>query len=311
MKVGVNLINRGALAKPQYMLPYVLKAEALGFHSVTLSDHIVVPKAMPHNYPYHPQGEFAWQAARDYYEPLSSLMFLAGQTETLRLGISVLIVSYRNPIITAKMLATIDALSGGRIFVGVGTGWWEDEYKALGLKNHFAERGARTDEYIRIYRNLWQEENPQFNGQFYQYGDFDFSPKPVQNSGIPIWIGGHTKRALRRAAELGDAWHPIGLRPPAGLTPKELQKSKAVLYTFAEKANRDPHSIQIAFRAPVVFSETERAPLIGNSAQVVEDCQAYAAVGVDHLTIDFMVSDFSILMEQLEKLGKEVLPNVS
>ncbi len=311
MKIGVNLINRGTLATPEYMVPYVLKAEALGFDSVTISDHIVIPKKMPNNYPYHPEGQFGWEAARNYYEPLSSLMFLAGKTRTIRLGISVLIISYRNPITTAKMLSTIDALSGGRIFVGVGTGWWEDEYKALGIGSHFSERGARTDEYIRIYRNLWCEENPEFNGQFHQYGNLEFSPKPAQKAGIPIWIGGHSKRALRRAAELGDAWHPIGLRSPAGLTPHELSESKEQLYSFAEKADRDPQSIQIAFRAPVVFSDTERAPLTGNSEQIIEDINAYGASGVDHITFDFMVTEFDRLMENLERLGKEVLPQLS
>jgi probable F420-dependent oxidoreductase len=215
MKFGVNLVNRGEMSTPENLVRFVQHAEALGLDSATVSDHIVIPKTTPSNYPYHPEGKFSWEAARNYYEPLATLMFLAGKTERIRLGISVLIVSYRNPIATAKMLATIDALSGGRTFVGVGTGWWEDEYKALGIGDHFAERGARTDEYLRIYKNLWTEENPSFQGRFYSYGDLEVSPKPAQAGGLPIWIGGHTRRALRRTAELGDAWHPIGLRPPA------------------------------------------------------------------------------------------------
>ena len=104
MKFGVNLINRGPMATPENMTRFAQRAEALGFDSLTISDHIVIPKAMPDNYPYHPQGEFSWESARDYYEPLSSLAFLAGQTERIRLGTSVLIISYRNPVTTAKML---------------------------------------------------------------------------------------------------------------------------------------------------------------------------------------------------------------
>ena len=114
MKFGLSLINRGALARPETMTRFVQRAEALGFDWVSISDHIVIPKAMPDNYPYHPDGQFAWQSARDYYEPLATLMFLAGRTTRLRLGTSVLIIPYRNPVIVAKMVATIDALSGLR-----------------------------------------------------------------------------------------------------------------------------------------------------------------------------------------------------
>lgn len=311
MLIGASLINRGPLARPENIIRFAQRADSLGFNSLTISDHIVVPKDMPSNYPYHPEGQFGWETARDYYEPLATLMFLAGRTEKIRLGVSVLIISYRNPVTTAKMLASIDALSGGRIFLGVGTGWWEDEYKALGIGSHFAERGARTDEYIRIFRNLWSEENPQFNGKFYQYGNIEFSPKPAQKPGIPIWIGGHTKRALRRTAELGDVWHPIGLRPPAGLDPGELARKRDELFAMTEKAGRDPASIQIAFRAPLVFSDKERNPLVGSADQIVEDIKTYEAHGVDHLTCDFMVTSFDQAMDNLERVGKEILPQVT
>ena len=293
------------------MVRFALKAEELGFQSLTISDHIVIPREMPDNYPYHPEGKFSWEAARDYYEPLSTLMFLAGKTTDIRLGISILVITYRNPITTAKMLSTIDSLCGGRIFTGVGTGWWEDEFNALGVGSHFNERGARTDEYINIFRNLWTEENPEFNGRFYSYGNLEFSPKPAQKEGIPIWIGGHTRRALRRAAELGDAWHPIGLRPPASLTPEELGRCNEEIYSIAHERGRNPSSIQIAFRAPVVFSNTERAILTGNSKQIIEDINSYAQVGMDHLTIDFLVSDFESLMDNLKRVGKEVMPHLN
>jgi len=311
MKLGVSLINRGALAGAEQMLSFVRRAEALGFDSVTISDHIVIPKAMPDNYPYHPEGEFAWESARDYYEPLATLMFLAGATERIRLGTSVLILPYRNPIIVAKMMATIDALSGGRTFMGVGTGWWADEFTALGIGGHFADRGARTDEYIRIMRTLWREENPEFSGQFYSFRDLEFSPKPAQPGGIPIWIGGHTGRALRRTAELGDVWHPIGLRPPAGLPPEQLGEKRKRLEELCGKHGRDPSEVTIAFRCPVIFQEAggARAPMQGTPEQVVEDLKAYGAQGANHVTIDFMVSDGGALMEMLERLGSEVLPH--
>lgn len=311
MKFGLNLVNRGALAKPELMIRFVERAEALGFDSVTISDHIVIPKAMPDNYPYDPEGRFSWETARDYYEPLSTLMFLAGRTSRLRLGTSVLILPYRNPVIVAKMVATLDALSGGRIFLGVGTGWWADEFAALGIPGHFAERGPRTDESIRIFRNLWNEANPEFAGQFYRYGNLEFSPKPIQPGGVPIWIGGHTRRALRRTAELGDAWHPIGLRPPAGLSPEQLGEKRTELHRLCEQAGRDPAGVLIAFRCPLVFSERERHPMQGTPAQILDDIGAYAAQGVGHLTLDLPLPDAGALMEAVERVGQEIVPKAS
>ena len=310
MKIGISLINRGPLARPEHFTRVAQRAEALAFDSLSISDHIVVPKTMPSNYPYHPKGEFGWEAARDYYEPLATLTYLAGQTKTLRLGTSVLILPYRNPVIVAKVVATIDALAGGRVFLGVGTGWWEDEFKALGLPGHHAERGPRTDEYIRILRNLWREENPEFAGKFYAYGNLEFSPKPAQPGGVPIWIGGHTKRALRRVAELGDVWHPIGLREPAGLTPEELGEKRKTLHALCETAGRDPAGVEIAFRCPLVFSEHDRRPMQGTPAQILEDIQAYAQQGVSHITFDIPTIDFAALMTTLERIGREIIPKV-
>jgi probable F420-dependent oxidoreductase len=310
MQLGVNVINRGPLARPEIITRFVQRAEELGFHSASVTDHIVIPKAAPDNYPYHPEGKFRWQDARDYYEPLALMAFLAGRTRRIRLGTSVLIVSYRNPVATAKFLATLDALAGGRLFLGVGTGWWEEEYKALGIPGHFAERGPRTDEYIRIFRELWTQAEPRFEGRFFRFGDLEFSPKPAQQGGIPIWIGGHTSRALKRVAELGDVWHPIGLRPPAGLEPPELAWKREELIGYAEARGRDGRAIPIAFRAPVMISDTQRATLIGRPGQIIADIRAYEAVGVTHLTCDLPAGSPDQALEFLERLGAEVLPQV-
>jgi len=308
MKLGINMINRGPMATPENLVRFARLADEIGFDSLTLSDHIVIPKAMPDNYPYHPEGEFDWRAARDYFEPLATLMFLAGCTNRIRLGTSVLIISYRNPITTAKMLATIDVLSGGRMFCGVGAGWWENEYKALGIPGHFQERGARTDEYLRIFKTLWTEENPAFQGEFFQFSDFEFSPRPVQAGGVPIWVGGHTKRAMRRAVELGDAWHPIGLRPPANLDPAELTQHIETLHKMCEKAGRDPATLQVCFRAQVTLTDKESRPLVGSKTQVLDDLHGYQSLGVDHLTMDLVGETADDLADQIQQYGEELLP---
>ncbi len=309
MKFGVNLVNRGEMATMQNLTRFAQRAEALGLDSLTISDHIVIPKKTPSNYPYHPEGKFEWEAAQNYYEPLTSLFFLAGKTERIRLGVSVLIVSYRNPVITAKLLATADVLSGGRMFLGIGTGWWEDEYKALGIGGHFSDRGARTDEYVRIYKELWNEENPAYEGKFFSFSDVEFSPKPLQPGGPPIWVGGHTRRALRRTVELGDAWHPIGLRPPANLDPAELGGKVATLHELAEGAGRDPATIGVAFRAPVGIKAQQGQPLIGSAAQVTDDIHSYLSKGVTHLTMDMTGASFEENLDQLEQIAAQVLPN--
>jgi probable F420-dependent oxidoreductase len=308
MKFGLSLSNRGPQARPDAMMRFAQRAEALGYDSLAVSDHIVIPKAMPHNYPYHPNGAFSWQAARDFYEPLTTLMFLAGRTNRLRLGVSVLIVSYRNPVTTAKMLATLDALSEGRMFLGVGTGWWEDEYKALGIGDHFAERGARTDEYLRIYKVLWTEPNPEFKGRFHSFGNLEFSPKPCQPGGPPIWVGGHTTRALRRAAEFGDIWHPIGLRPPAGLEPKELGAKRRELHALAEKAGRDPAKIGIAFRCPLHLHASQRGPMAGTPQQVIDDIGAYQREGVSHFTFDIFGDSPQATLDAIQHAAEDVMP---
>ncbi|HUJ75919.1 MAG TPA: TIGR03619 family F420-dependent LLM class oxidoreductase, partial [bacterium] len=265
--------------------------------------------AVPKNYPYHPQGEFQWQAAREFYEPLATLAFLAAKTNRLRLGVSVLILSYRNPLLAAKELATLDALSEGRMFLGVGTGWWEDEYKALGIGEHFAQRGARTDEYLRIYKVLWTQENPEFKGKFHEFGNLEFSPKPRQPGGMPIWIGGHTPRALKRVAEFGDVWHPIGLRPPAGLDPQELGQKRQELQRLTAQAKRDPGAISIAFRCPVAFGGKRQGMMTGSALQIVEDIRAYQAVGVSHLTLDTGRPTAEESLAVMEQVASEIMPH--
>ena len=308
MKFGISLFNRGPLARPAHLTAQARRAEALGFDTIAISDHIVIPKVKTGNYPYHPEGEFPLEMSYDYFEPLATLMYILGATSSIKLGTSVLVVPYRNPILVAKMIASVDALSGGRVFLGVGTGWWRDEFEALGIGDHFDDRGARTDEYIRIMRNLWSEETPSFEGRFHQYANLEFSPKPVQAGGIPIWVGGHTGRALRRAVELGDAWHPIGLRPPVDLSPAELGRARERLHAICEEKGRDPATLPIVLRCALSFSETERSTMVGTPEQILEDIAAYGEQGVSRIIFDLPAPDGAAQMETLERLGTEVLP---
>ncbi len=218
---GCSVPSRGPMAGPENLRTLAQRAEDLGFDSVWVSDHVILPRAVDSFYPYAADGVATFTPDQPYYDPIATLNFLAGCTHRIRLGTHVLILPYRNPVVTAKMLATLDVLSNGRLILGVGVGWMEEEFQALDLDN-FAQRGAVSNEYIRLFKELWTKEEPEFHGEFYNVSGAGFLPKPVQKPHPPIWVGGHTGPALRRAAELADGWMPIGLRPPANLEPEEL-----------------------------------------------------------------------------------------
>src|SRR5262249_12175006 len=220
MEFGVSLPSRGPLARPDIVLKIAAKAEALRYASVFVSDHIVLPVSSARSvYPYSPTRQLPGGANQDYLEPLALLAHLAHATTKVRLGTSVLVVPYRNPVTTAKTLATIDVLSGGRVILGAGVGWLREEFEAVAAPP-FEERGRVTDEYLSLMRAMWTKDPVTFEGRFYTVRDVHALPKPVQRGGIPIWIGGHTDAALKRTAILGDASHPLPFPPPRPFLPR-------------------------------------------------------------------------------------------
>ncbi len=199
MQVGVWIPNCRHLATPDIIRRTAVRAEQLGYDSVWVSDHVVVPDANVD------------RIGAGIFDPLVTLAVAAGATSRVRLGTTVLIVPYRNPVVTAKMVSSLDALSGGRVVLGVGAGWLAEESAALGVP--FAERGAMTDEYLAAMRELWTSPAPSFAGKYTRFSGLKFEPKPVQQPHPPIWVGGHGRASLRRAAEIGAAWHPINRSP--------------------------------------------------------------------------------------------------
>ncbi len=317
MEYGFSLPGRGPLAHPDMVLKLAAKAEALRCSSLFVTDHVVLPSSAPRSvYPYSPTGEFPGGGRQDYLEPLAMLAHLAHATRRVRLGTSVLVVPYRNPLVTAKMLATIDVLSKGRVVLGAGAGWLREEFEALAAPP-FEQRGRVTDEYLRLMRLTWTEDPVTFEGEFYRVRDVHALPKPVQRGGIPIWIGGHTDAALRRAALLGDAWHPIGLRPPALLLPEEYAERAKRLREMARHAGRDPSAIALTFRAPMeVRSPRDKAPggdrplLQGTAAEVIADIRRYQAAGVTHFVFDPVRPDLRAALANMERFAETVRPKV-
>ena len=313
MEFGCVFPNRGPMATPANLGRVAEKAEALGYDTVWFSDHIVIPTEVKSFYPYEPSGKMPFNPSEPYWEPLTVIGYVAGRTSRLRLGTSVLILPYRNPIVTAKMLATLDVLSNGRITLGAGVGWMAEEFKAIGLDT-YSRRGAYSDECIRIFRELWTKDNPSFQGEFHQFSNIRCEPRPVQPGGLPIWIGGHTPQAIRRVARLGDGWQPLVQRPPADLPPAEMQEKISHLRAFAQQAGRDPQRITLAMGSSIQFTDGAatgpRSLFTGTPAQIVETLRRYQELGIQNFRCDFPSLSIDGLLQAMERFATEVRPQL-
>jgi len=204
VEFGCHLPVFGPAATRAGLLTFAREMERLGYESLWASDHIVIPHTIRSRYPYSDTGQFPLAPDATFLEPLTALAMVAGVTERAKLGTTVLVLPHRHPVLAAKALATLDHLSGGRVILGAGVGWMREEIELLGAP--FAERGAWSDEAIRIMRACWRDERTRFHGRFFNFDDIGCFPKPVRGD-IPIWMGGHAKPALRRIVALADGWH--------------------------------------------------------------------------------------------------------
>ena len=209
MQFGFNLPNTGALAAPDVVVRIAREGETLGYDYLTVTDHVVLPDMAEPGYPYSESGAFYSRDSAYRHEMLTLAAYLAAVTAQLRIVLAVLVVPHRPAVLAAKMLSTIDVLSGGRLTVGIGAGWLKAEFDAV-VTTPFAERGAVTDEYLAAFRALWTEEKPRIDGRYVHYDRLVLEPKPAQRPHPPIWVGGESGPSLRRAARFGDAWYPIG-----------------------------------------------------------------------------------------------------
>ena len=312
MEYGFYLPNSGASAEPDALADIAKLGDRLGFYCMVMPDHILQPNQVNSTYPYSLTGDIlaAGQSGDgEWPEQVTTLAYLAGVTERIRLVTSVMIIPYRNPILTAKMLSTLDMLSKGRLILGAGVGWMKEEFELLNTEP-FAERGAVTNEYLRAFIELWTNDNPKFEGKYVNFSDITFLPKPVQKPYPPIWIGGQSKPAIRRAAQIGDCWHPVGAIPAAPLEPEELAENLVLLHQYAEKAGRDPATIQVSVKAPLYDAGDSSGPrrrFSGSPDEVRQDVQTYADVGVTHLIFDFRAGDPKQTEDRMARFSEEVM----
>jgi probable F420-dependent oxidoreductase len=324
MKYGFTIPGSGPLATPEAMVAAARRGEELGYDCLTASDHIVLPRKVDSLYPYNQRRVHPSTSAGSCLEQLTVLSFLAGQTNTLRLVTSVMILPHRNPIIAAKALATLDVLSQGRLTVGVGVGWMREEFETLGL-SYFEERGDVTNEFIRAFKELWTSDDPSFEGRYCRFSNIGFLPQPVQKPHPPIWVGGESRAAIRRAARLADGWHPVSSRinPQSG-GPERLTAGINSLRLQAEAVGRDPEEISVIYRVhgyglvngAAPSSAGERHPFSGDADQIASDIRRYEALGVSQLVVDFagpgssVRSDLGKALQDMEDFATQVWPRV-
>lgn len=252
MKFGVMFANVGPFAQPEGALAIAKAAEDAGFESIWTVEHVLVPQGYESEYPYDKSGKMPGNDDAPIPDPLIWLSYLASATTTINLATGILIVPQRNPVVLAKECATLDSLSGGRLVLGVGAGWLEEEFDAIGVP--FAERGRRLDDHIACMRALWSGEPASYDGEFTSFGPAFSNPKPAQAS-VPIVIGGHSKVAARRAGRIGDGFFP-GKGSPA-----QLAELFDVMGDAAREAGRDPSEIELTTGGGAAFAPDPVAAL--------------------------------------------------
>ena len=312
MQYGFSTPMRGQLANFDDISNLVVTGEKLGFSTVAVSDHIVVPTEIDSIYPYNESGELGWVSG-EHLEQLTTVSAIAAITSKLRILTSVMVLPHRNLILTAKILATIDVLSGGRLTVGCGTGWMKEEFEAIGAPI-FEERGEVSNEYIRIFKELWTNETPSFSGKYSEFSEITFLPKPVQNPHPPIWIGGESAPALRRTASIGDCWYPIGSNPRFPLdTPALLKKRLERLHKISEDIGRDPADIQLAFSVNWMTLNNEvqgnngiRKSFTGNYEQIASDIINLKNLRVHYISLNFPGETTNQIIENMERFTTNV-----
>jgi len=250
MKFGIMFANVGPFGTPDLLAEFATKAEEAGIESLWTVEHVVVPVGYQSRYPYSPTGRMPGEESWPIPDPILPLAFAAAVTKRIRLGTGVVILPQRHPFYVAKELATLDVLSSGRAIFGIGVGWLEEEFRALGIP--FADRAARTHESVRAIRSLWKEQPEPFEGEFFRWGPVQSNPKPVQKPGVPIVVGGHTEIAAKRAARYGDGFFP------AGNDPVHLTRLFDVLRSECRRIGRNPGEIEISAGAGLVDLDQAR-----------------------------------------------------
>jgi probable F420-dependent oxidoreductase len=288
VRYGVILPNFGPQASVEELVATARQAERLGYHSVWTTDHLILPRADSEVY-----GRI--------FEALMTLAYLAAATEHIRLGVSSLVLPQRDPVLAAKQVAALDCLSGGRAMLCVGVGWSAGEYANLGQR--FPDRGRRLDEAIQLLRLLWGTGDPAgltFAGEFFSLREAAFAPLPVQGSGLPIWIGGNSPAAIRRAAQLGDGWHPTRL--------PVTDFGRGVDRLRTHTAGR-PVTVSLRLRVARDAADSPGA-LTGSPARMTDQLRSYTRAGLEYALLAFEAPQPAARMEAMARFMDEIASGI-
>ena len=265
MQFGIAFANVGPFVEPRAAAAFAKAAEDAGFESLWTVEHVVVPSDYKSPYPYSPDGRMPGSEDSPIPDPLIWLAYVAAATETIKLATGILILPQRNPVVLAKELATLDQLSGGRLLLGIGVGWLEEEFDAIGVP--FGDRGARADEYVAALRSLWTEDSATFHGDYTRFDNCILRPRPAQGV-VPVHVGGHSPAAARRAGRLGDGFFP------AGASHDDFAGLLATARGAAADAGRDTDALEVSFGGNGAFGPN-----------ALDEVKALADLGVDRVIV--------------------------
>ena len=311
MHFGFCLPHDGELSKPENLAELARHAEGLGFDTlVEPSDHIVMPNKIRTTYPYSTSGEYT--DTTEDLDQAAALSFVAAKTEKIRLMTGIAVMPYRTPLALASSLAPVDDVSKGRLDVGAGVGWMKEEFDLLRVP--YEERGEIMDEYLRILKVIWSEKVPHFQGKYFRFSDVHFSPKVVQQPHPPLWIGGESPRAIKRAAELGDGWFPIDSNPRFPLTSqKEMGKAIEKLREQIVKAGRKPEDVRVGYLASYLemSNDSEKGKaFVGAHEKILSDIKEFERLGVSFLAFSFLGENLEKTKALAEKFARGVLNKI-
>jgi probable F420-dependent oxidoreductase len=309
LRFGFCLPHDGELSKPDNLAELSRHAERVGFDTlVEPSDHIVMPNKIKTTYPYSTSGEYT--DTTEDLDQATTLSFVAAKTEKIRLMTGIAVIPYRNPLVFSNSLATIDYLSKGRLEIGAGVGWMKEEFDLLHVP--YDQRGEIMDEYLRILQIIWSEKVPHFSGKYFQFSDVHFSPKVVQQPHPPIWIGGESPRALRRAAELGNGWFPIDCNPRFPLSEVgQMRDAITKLRRKILKAGRQTGDVRIGYQASNFEMTDDFArkskTFVGPPQKIASDIREFESLGVSFLAFSFLRDTVEKTKAYSERFANEVL----
>ena len=304
MDIGVHLPQLGRGATRSALKEFCAEAERLGVHSGWVSDHIAWPTDISSKYPYTDDGSFPAPNSMAWLDPIGTLLFVAAITEKMKLGQTVLIMGYRPPVQTAKLIATLDVLSEGRAILGAGIGWMREEFEVLGMP--YDNRGKRADEQLEILDALFTHDTPSYDGEFYSFPEIKFEPKPVQDR-VPVWIGGASEPAYRRTARFGDCFHAAF--EPIDRVAEEWER----VQELTVEAGRNVDDMQLSVRLYLDPASNMRPALsiAGDTQQMIDSMSQWKSIGVDHVLVDITAPGGpGARLEAMQAFMTDVVPNI-